>query len=120
MNNRFWRLDARPVGNAFAEALSLQTVPLAAPEAGQIVIRNRYLSMDAGTRMWMTAVKVREAGNRAGGDIDMQALFELADDLHPAVGLQHLLATELHGVLSVALHGRGPPKRTFSQHVVMR
>ncbi|MCE2841462.1 MAG: NADP-dependent oxidoreductase [Novosphingobium sp.] len=54
MNNRFWRLDARPVGNAFAEALSLQTVPLAAPEAGQIVIRNRYLSMDAGTRMWMT------------------------------------------------------------------
>lgn len=52
--NRYWRLDARPEGNVFAQALSLIDEDLAQPTAGQILIDNRYLSMDAGTRMWMT------------------------------------------------------------------
>ena len=52
--NRYWRLDSRPRGEDFASALSLQEVPLADPAPGQILIRNRMLSMDAGTRMWMT------------------------------------------------------------------
>lgn len=54
MNNRYWRLDARPKGTDFASALSLQEGELADPAKGQIVTRNCYLSMDAGTRMWMT------------------------------------------------------------------
>ena len=54
MTNRVWTLEARPQGNDFAAALALRDAPLAAPAAGQIVIRNRFLSMDAGTRMWMT------------------------------------------------------------------
>ena len=53
-NNRFWRLDARPQGEAFEDALTLAEAPLAAPDVGQIVIRNELLSMDAGTRMWMS------------------------------------------------------------------
>ncbi len=54
MTNRFWRLDAHPHGNDFASAFSLQNedVPTAGP--GQVVIKNDYLSMDAGTRMWIT------------------------------------------------------------------
>lgn len=52
--NRFWRLDARPQGAAFEAALSLDVAPLAAPGDGQIVVRNDLLSMDAGTRMWMS------------------------------------------------------------------
>lgn len=55
MNNRFWRLDARPEGNGFASALSLQSAPVPEPGDGEILIRNELLSMDAGTRMWMTA-----------------------------------------------------------------
>ena len=54
MNNRYWRLDRRPEGNDFAAALTLAEEPLPAPAEGEIAIRNRYLSMDAGTRMWMT------------------------------------------------------------------
>ncbi|WP_367183280.1 zinc-binding dehydrogenase [Novosphingobium sp.] len=54
MVNRFWRLDTRPAGNDFAAALSLQHGALAEVQDGEIVIRNRWLSMDAGTRMWMT------------------------------------------------------------------
>jgi NADPH-dependent curcumin reductase CurA len=52
--NRYWRLDAHPQGNDFAAALSLRESPVPAPGEGEILVRNHYLSMDAGTRMWMT------------------------------------------------------------------
>lgn len=52
--NRYWRLNARPNDMDFEAALSLETETLAAPPAGEIVIRNEWLSMDAGTRMWMS------------------------------------------------------------------
>jgi NADPH-dependent curcumin reductase CurA len=54
MKNRFWRIDRRPQGNDFAAALALVEEPLSAPAEGQIIIRNSLLSMDAGTRMWLT------------------------------------------------------------------
>jgi NADPH-dependent curcumin reductase CurA len=53
--NRFWRLDNRPQGQDFASALSFQQEDLAPLGAGEVRIRNQYLSMDAGTRMWMSA-----------------------------------------------------------------
>ena len=53
--NRFWRFDQHPVGNdAFADALSLcsdEPPPLA---EGEVRIAAQWLSMDAGTRMWMS------------------------------------------------------------------
>lgn len=54
MRNRFWRLDARPDGDDFASALTLAEGEVGEPAEGEIVIANRMLSMDAGTRMWMT------------------------------------------------------------------
>lgn len=53
--NRFWRLDARPLGNTdFDEALSLCEEAVGPLPAGQVRVRVDYLSMDAGTRMWMS------------------------------------------------------------------
>ena len=54
MNNRFWRLDNRPSGQDFASALTLQSSQIPEPGPGEILIRNELLSMDAGTRMWMS------------------------------------------------------------------
>ena len=54
MSNRIWRLEARPEGTDFASALRLVEAPPAEPGHGGIVIRNQLLSMDAGTRMWMS------------------------------------------------------------------
>lgn len=51
--NRYWRLDRNPEGNDFDSALSLVDGELPPLEDGQVRIRNEYLSMDAGTRMWM-------------------------------------------------------------------
>jgi hypothetical protein len=52
--HRFWRLNKRPVDNDYAAALSLETETIPSPAAGEVLIRNDYLSMDAGVRMWMT------------------------------------------------------------------
>jgi NADPH-dependent curcumin reductase CurA len=52
--NRFWRLQSRPQGDAFEDALVLAEAPLDVPAEGQVVVRNELLSMDAGTRMWMS------------------------------------------------------------------
>ena len=52
--NRFWKLNKYPEGNDFASALSLETAPVGTPEDGEVLIKNEYLSLDAGTRMWMT------------------------------------------------------------------
>mgnify|MGYP000529414357 CR=1 FL=1 len=51
--NRFWRLDSNPVGNDFAAALSLQQTPLLPLGEGEVRLKAEWLSMDAGTRMWM-------------------------------------------------------------------
>ena len=53
--NRYWRLDRHPIGNsAFSDALSLCEEPLAPLLPGEVRIAVRWLSMDAGTRMWMS------------------------------------------------------------------
>ena len=51
--NRFWRLDRHPQGHDFGSALSLQSMPLAPLADGEVRVRALWLSMDAGTRMWM-------------------------------------------------------------------
>jgi hypothetical protein len=54
MHTRFWRIARRPHGTDFAAALTLAEAAVPAPAEGEIVIRNALLSMDAGTRMWLT------------------------------------------------------------------
>lgn len=52
--NRYWQLDHHPVGHDYAAALRLYEERLAPLAAGEVRIAAQYLSMDAGTRMWMT------------------------------------------------------------------
>jgi NADPH-dependent curcumin reductase CurA len=52
--NRFWRLDHHPRGTDFEAAFSLQQEAVPEPGPGQVLVRNSWLSMDAGTRMWIT------------------------------------------------------------------
>ncbi|KPQ21245.1 MAG: putative NADP-dependent oxidoreductase, partial [Porphyrobacter sp. HL-46] len=54
MQNRYWRIARRPEGTDFASALALEDAPLAPLATGEIRIRNSHLSMDAGTRLWLT------------------------------------------------------------------
>jgi NADPH-dependent curcumin reductase CurA len=52
--NRGWRLLRYPQQNEFASALAMESAPVPAPADGEVLIRNEYLSLDAGTRMWIT------------------------------------------------------------------
>ncbi|MGB3469396.1 MAG: NADP-dependent oxidoreductase [Erythrobacter sp.] len=54
MTNEFWRIESRPQGTDFASALALVSEPLPDLAEGEIRIRNALLSMDAGTRLWLT------------------------------------------------------------------
>ena len=51
---KHWILAKRPIGNDYDSALDLIEEDLPALEDGQYLIRSRVLSMDSGTRMWMT------------------------------------------------------------------
>jgi NADPH-dependent curcumin reductase CurA len=53
--HRCWRLVARPVGRDFAPAFRLEATPVPTPGPGEVLIRNEFISLDAGTRMWLTA-----------------------------------------------------------------
>ncbi len=53
--NRVWHLEAYPSGNDFAAAMKLRPMPMPDIADGQLLVKNLYLSLDAGTRMWMTA-----------------------------------------------------------------
>jgi NADPH-dependent curcumin reductase CurA len=54
MDNRFWRIARRPAGTDFAAALELAEENFSPLPEGAIRIRNTHLSMDAGTRMWLS------------------------------------------------------------------
>ena len=52
--NRVWRLKSRPIGIDFEAAIALETEAIPSPGDGQILVKNTILSMDSGTRMWMS------------------------------------------------------------------
>lgn len=55
MKNTSVVLARRPRGNPVPEDFRLDTRELAAPAAGQLLIRNHFVSLDAGFRKWMDA-----------------------------------------------------------------
>lgn len=52
-HNRYWRFDRNPEGHDFAAAFSLCEEEETALGPGEVRVRVRWLSMDAGTRMWI-------------------------------------------------------------------
>jgi len=54
MKRKVWKLIDRPEGIEFDDALSLVEEELESPTNGQIQIKLKIISMDAGTRMWMS------------------------------------------------------------------
>lgn len=49
-----YRLDSYPDGNDFASSITLIDQPDPVANEGEVVFTNELLSLDAGTRMWMT------------------------------------------------------------------
>ena len=54
MKRKVWKLMDRPEGLNFEEALSLVEEGLESPSNNKMLIKTKIISMDAGTRMWMS------------------------------------------------------------------
>ena len=54
VNNRFWVMKKLPEGNDFENALEIKEESKIVIPEGCFATKNKYLSMDAGTRMYMT------------------------------------------------------------------
>ena len=54
MKRKVWKLMNRPEGLNFEDSLSLVEEELAPPTDNKILIKTKIISMDAGTRMWMS------------------------------------------------------------------
>jgi len=54
LNNRRWRLVRRPEGDIAAGDLEFTTAPVPALAAGEVLVRNVYLSLDPTHRIWMS------------------------------------------------------------------
>ncbi|AUW58927.1 NADP-dependent oxidoreductase [Sphingobium sp. SCG-1] len=53
--NRYWRLDSYPDGQDFASAIHLYDGPLPEIDERELLVKNLWFSLDAGTRMWFTS-----------------------------------------------------------------
>jgi NADPH-dependent curcumin reductase CurA len=82
--HRQWLLLDHPKGVDFAGALRLEEAPRPEPRDGEVLMRNRWLSLDAGTRMWMTP---RTDGYQPplplGTVVPGQALGDVVASRHP-------------------------------------
>lgn len=53
--NRYWRLDSYPEGQDFASAMNLYDAPMPDIADREVLVKNLWFSLDAGTRMWFTS-----------------------------------------------------------------
>ena len=84
-HNRHWILANRPIGNGYAEAFALREEPMPVAGGGQIVIANKVLSMDSGTRMYMTDREDSyQPGTPLGAKLIGTVLGVVTESRHPA------------------------------------
>lgn len=84
-DNRQWMLTSRPIGNDFNSALKLTVGPIPSLTDGDVLIRNGYLSMDAGTRMWMNPREDSyQAPTPVGSQVQGMVIGEVVSSRHSA------------------------------------
>lgn len=81
--NRTVRLIARPIGEPKAADFKIATEPLPPLEDGQVLIRNRYLSLDPAMRGWMNEGKSYIEPVRLGDVMRAGGVGEVLESRHP-------------------------------------
>ncbi len=81
--NRQVRLKARPVGIPQAEHFEIGETPVPAADRGQIVVRNRFLSVDPAMRGWVNAAANYSRPVGIGEVMRSFAVGEIVESQHP-------------------------------------
>lgn len=90
MNNRQIILQEIPTGRLGAEHFSLREGAAPSPAEGQVLLRTRYVSLDAANRAWMQGATYRSA--LQGGDVMAGgALAEVVESRHPKLTVGDLV-----------------------------
>lgn len=81
--NRQVRLKSRPVGIPQAEHFEIGETPVPAADRGQIVVRNRFLSVDPAMRGWVNAAANYSKPVGIGDVMRSFAVGEIVESQHP-------------------------------------
>jgi NADPH-dependent curcumin reductase CurA len=104
--NRQFLLARRPVGQASREDFIFQEVPVAEPADGQVLLKNRYLSLDPAMRGWMNDSKSYIAPVALGDVMRALGVGEVIASRHP----QFAVGDYLQGAVGVQDYFLGDPK----------
>lgn len=86
MDNRQIVLESLPQGKLSTDHFRLQTVARPEPEDGQVLVRTRYISLDAANRAWMQGATYRsalQAGDVMAGGAVAEVVESRAEGLKP-------------------------------------
>ena len=86
MDNRQIVLESLPQGKLSPDHFRLQTAPRPQPEDGQVLVRTRYISLDAANRAWMQGATYRsalQAGDVMAGGAVAEVVESRAEGLKP-------------------------------------
>jgi len=104
--NRQFLLARRPVGQASREDFTFKEVPVAEPADGQVLLKNRYLSLDPAMRGWMNDSKSYIAPVAMGDVMRALGVGEVIASKHP----QFAVGDYLQGAVGVQDYFLGDPK----------
>ena len=77
------RLASRPVGNPQPENLTIETVPVPVLEAGQVLVKTQYVSLDPAMRGWMNEGKSYIPPIQIGEVFRAGAAGQIIESIHP-------------------------------------
>lgn len=84
LHNHRWILQKRPEGLVTLDDIELREEPLASLKAGEVLIRNRYLSIDPAIRDWMSDRPSYLPSIHLGEVVRSTSLGEVVESRHPA------------------------------------
>jgi NADPH-dependent curcumin reductase len=95
--NRIVRLISRPVGEATAENFSVRDDALAELGEGQLLLKNRYVSLDPAMRGWMNEGKSYVDPMELGDTMRAIGIGEVVESKHP----KFAVGDALYGMVNV-------------------
>ena len=103
MTARQWELRRRPSGEPVPDDVALVDVPVPVPGAGEVLVRNHYLSVDPYMRGRMNAAKSYAAPYEVGAPMYGGAVGEVVESSDPRLPVgtfvQHELGWRTHSVV---------------------
>jgi len=102
--NRQWLLSKRPQGIVGKDNFEYTETPIPAPEEGQVLVRNLFLSFDPTQRGWMEDRESYLPPVGLGEPMRAGSIGQVADSMHPDFSKGDIVQKPAAGRTSHCLH----------------